>query len=461
MHSPTETGGRASGPAHVAHLRARRSSHRTVVGGCVGARGRRHRSRPCWQPKPHRAEPCRRFATSPTLGHVPGLRGGRKAAVFRGIALVSRRLRAYFSATVANSILMRLITSRHRRRPREPSRAARCALGGVVWLACVTAAAAPPTGPGVVVQGSPVPPQFGYYKTRWRRWDAVDAMPASRGDAAIPVAPSRSVVPGPQEEDAAQPPGAAASRRPDATAPVPLRREAAKRNPPPEAERPMLLPPADENPEPLPPPAPGGGAAQPAQPDGAWLSPPDSRATTRSLVWLSSEVAAARAGSAVEQAAFTQQLIPALLGSHDPETRKAIIAAAADFDTPAAAAICTGALEDPDPGVRMTACTVCSRRDAAGAVPLLARRSAADPDRGVRLHAIRVLGDTRNPAAITALAVLLDDPDPAIRRPTIDALKRASGRDLGDDAAAWRRFASEPRQSTTRWWTAETMRKLF
>jgi HEAT repeat protein len=109
----------------------------------------------------------------------------------------------------------------------------------------------------------------------------------------------------------------------------------------------------------------------------------------------------------------------------------------------------------------MTACTVCARRDATGTVPLLARRCAVDPDLGVRLHAIKVLGDSRDPAAIAALAAVLDDPDPAIRGPTIDALKRASGRDLGDDATAWRRWATNPAQSTARWWLSEALRKLF
>ena len=356
---------------------------------------------------------------------------------------------------------MRLHTSSHRCRPREPSRAACCAIGGVLWLSCVSAVAAPPTGPGVVVQASPVPPQFGFYKTRWRRWDAVDAMSASRGDAAIPTGSPRSIVPGVQEEDAAQPPGGAATRPTDGTAPVPLRPRTPAQNPPPEAARPLLRPPADEKRELLPPPAPGNGAAQPEQPGAAWLPPPDPRASGQFLVRLSCEATAARAGSAADKDAFTQRLIAELLAAHAPETRKAIIEAAAGFDTAAAAAICTGALEDPSPAVRMTACTVCARRDAAGTVPLLARRCAVDPDLGVRLHAIKVLGDSRDPAAIAALAAVLDDPDPAIRGPTIDALKRASGRDLGDDATAWRRWATNPAQSTARWWLSEALRKLF
>ncbi len=187
----------------------------------------------------------------------------------------------------------------------------------------------------------------------------------------------------------------------------------------------------------------------------------DPAATSRLIVKLASDSAAARAGSAADQAAFTQRLIAELLAAHDPEARKAIIQAAAGFDTPAAAAICTGGLEDPSPAVRMTACTVCVRRDAADAVPLLARRCGADPDLGVRLHAIKVLGESRDPAAITALTAVLDDPDPAVRGPTIDALRKASGRDLGDDPAAWRRWAANPGQSTARWWMSEALRKLF
>ena len=53
---------------------------------------------------------------------------------------------------------------------------------------------------------------------------------------------------------------------------------------------------------------------------------------------------------------FTRSLTAAVLAEHDPRVRAAIVDVAAGFDAPAAVAICKGALEDPDPRVRVAAC---------------------------------------------------------------------------------------------------------
>lgn len=354
---------------------------------------------------------------------------------------------------------------------REPRRhraaaargAAVAVLAGKCLLIAAFAVAAPPGDEQVIVQPPPVPPQFGFYGTRWRRWNAADTMPAKPGEAATPVSPARSVVPGAQEEALADPRNAQAARPQDGGA-MPLRPQPPAADPAvdlpadPAAPQDDRKPPAEQKLEPLPPP---GDGRKPARPGAAGLPQDQKRATRQFLARLSSDAAAAAAGSRAQQAEFTQRLVGELLAAHDPEDRKAIVETVAAFDTPAAAAICTGALDDPSPIVRMAACTACASRGGPDAIPQLARKSAGDPDLGVRLRAIKALGDSRAPAAVTALAAVVDDPDPAVRGRVIEALKRSSGQNLGDDPEAWRRWAAGPRTPATRWSMSDAIRKLF
>ena len=93
-----------------------------------------------------------------------------------------------------------------------------------------------------------------------------------------------------------------------------------------------------------------------------------------------------------EQADYTRSSSKQLLTEHDPRVRAAMLAVAADFDTPAAAAICRGGLEDPEPRVRMAACEAWRKRGGPEAASLLGGRVSADADIDVRLKAVRELG---------------------------------------------------------------------
>ena len=176
---------------------------------------------------------------------------------------------------------------------------------------------------------------------------------------------------------------------------------------------------------------------------------------------LATEAARANKGSSTEQADFTRRLSAQLLAEHDPRVRAAMLAVAAEFDTPAAVAICRGALEDPASRVRMAACEAWRKRGGPEAVSLLAARAAADADLDVRLEALRELGALRDEAAVPALARALEDPDPAIQYRAVLALKEVSGRDLGDDVNAWRSWAADPKAKGNEWTIAEGFRQLF
>jgi HEAT repeat protein len=176
---------------------------------------------------------------------------------------------------------------------------------------------------------------------------------------------------------------------------------------------------------------------------------------------LASAAARAKRAGPAEQAEYTRDLSKQLLGEHDPRVRAAILAVAAEFDTPPAAAICRGAVEDPEPRVRMAACEAWRKRGGPEAVSLLGGRVSADTDIDVRLKAVRELGLLEDEAAVPALARALEDPDPAIQYRAVSSLKQVSGRDLGDDVNAWRAWAADPNAPGTEWSIAEEFRKLF
>ena len=169
----------------------------------------------------------------------------------------------------------------------------------------------------------------------------------------------------------------------------------------------------------------------------------------------------ARAGTPPAQEEFTQSLVGAMLAEHDPRVRCEILEIAADFPTAAAASICHGALQDPEPRVRMAACSAWAKRGGPEAVPLLAARYQTDSQIDVRLRALRELGTLGDKEAVPVLARALEDSDPAVQYRAVAALKKVSGRDLGNDVNTWREWAADPAGSAAEWSVAEAFRKLW
>ena len=176
---------------------------------------------------------------------------------------------------------------------------------------------------------------------------------------------------------------------------------------------------------------------------------------------LTADAKQAQAAAAHQQREFTQTLVAAVLTEHDPRVRCEILEIAAGFDTPAATAICKGALEDPDERVRMAACSAWGKRGGPEAVQLLAARYQADAEFDVRLRALRELGTLGDKEAIPVLARALEDSDPAVQYRAVASLKKVSGRDLGNDVNKWREWAADPDGTAAEWSVAEAWRKLW
>jgi HEAT repeat protein len=79
----------------------------------------------------------------------------------------------------------------------------------------------------------------------------------------------------------------------------------------------------------------------------------------------------------------------------------------------------------------------------------------------VRLRALRELGELGDKEAVPVLAKALEDSDPAVQYRAVGALKKVSGRDLGDDVNKWREWAADPDGSSAEWSIAEEFRKVF
>lgn len=267
------------------------------------------------------------------------------------------------------------------------------------------------------------PDEFGYYATQWRKWPRAATTGQPQPGDVTPAAPPKSAIPKADEES---------PRRPDLDLP------------PPAAARLQQVPP--------PMPLPARGTDAPTTPQ---------LAAERRMTLLAANATAAAAGTDLQRAGFTQQLVAMLLSEADPAIRARIVEVAAGFATPAADSICRGAVQDPDPLVRAAACAAWARRGGAEAVPLIAERFHTDQELSVRLRAVWALGELGDRAAIPVLARALDDPDPAVQFRAVTALKRVSGQDLGNDPATWRAWAANPDGQPARWSITEPIRRLF
>ena len=99
------------------------------------------------------------------------------------------------------------------------------------------------------------------------------------------------------------------------------------------------------------------------------------------------------------------------------------------------------AANDGDPDVRIAVCSALGQQGGLQAAETLSQIVHSDTNLDVRLAATRELEGFRELPAMQALAVALDDPDPAMQYTAIQSLREVSPVDYGGDVGAWRQFA--------------------
>ena len=124
----------------------------------------------------------------------------------------------------------------------------------------------------------------------------------------------------------------------------------------------------------------------------------------------------------------------------DPLVRSEIIRTLGYYPLPGSTPVLKAALNDPDTDVRLAACEAWGKRGDSDAAELLAEVVQQDRNKEVRFAAARGLSHTRDPRAIQALGLLLDEDDIALQYRAVMALKEVTGQDLGNNAQKWSEF---------------------
>jgi HEAT repeat protein len=143
-----------------------------------------------------------------------------------------------------------------------------------------------------------------------------------------------------------------------------------------------------------------------------------------------------------QQREITDQLARQIQVEPDPLVRQSVIKAIAEFRTPMAQQVLQAGLNDENEAVRIECCNALGRRAETASVASLAAALGGDKSDDVKMAAAKALGKIKSPEAIKALAVALDDRDPAMQYVGVQSLKSITGKDYGPDVQTWRQVAA-------------------
>ncbi|MEN1678906.1 MAG: HEAT repeat domain-containing protein [Planctomycetota bacterium] len=140
---------------------------------------------------------------------------------------------------------------------------------------------------------------------------------------------------------------------------------------------------------------------------------------------------------AAQQEQLVADLARRIQNESDPLVRETILESVAVFPQPLADDVLRAGLSDEDAGVRLKCCQAMGKRANPVAIPALAQASRSDEDLDVRIEATRALGNFTSPQAVQALAGALEDSRPALQYAGVQAMRSATGQDLGNSVDAY------------------------
>jgi hypothetical protein len=162
-----------------------------------------------------------------------------------------------------------------------------------------------------------------------------------------------------------------------------------------------------------------------------------------------------------EQQRIVADLAQRIQSESDPIVRREIVRAMGTTKSDLAGAVLISALQDSNAQVRETACVAWGERGGPESVRALSGILSTDTNLDVRLAATKALGRIKDPGAVPALAVALEDRNPALQYRAVESLRTAAPVDLGEDVDAWRQYAktghAEPKPVSV----AERFWKIF
>jgi HEAT repeat protein len=151
----------------------------------------------------------------------------------------------------------------------------------------------------------------------------------------------------------------------------------------------------------------------------------------------------ARRLQAGDQDRIAQDMIHIVQNDSNPLIRREAVRVLGQLTSPLAAQGLQVALNDGDQKVRLAVIDAWRQRGDSQSVEILARLVGSDTGQDVRMAAMRALAGFKDWRAARALAIALDDSDPAFQHRAIESLKSVTGKDFGGDLVAWRQYVHQ------------------
>ena len=141
-----------------------------------------------------------------------------------------------------------------------------------------------------------------------------------------------------------------------------------------------------------------------------------------------------------EQQQICENLARQIQTESDPLVRQEIQNTVAAFNAPLAQRMLLAGLTDDDVDVRLTCCYRLAERAEPETLAALKQTLQSDSELDVRLAAIDAIAQIESTDTVAALGSVLSDRDPAVQYAAVQALKSASGKDLGNDVNVWQEY---------------------